>query len=162
MGDTSITLTDSGYRQVPTTGTETEKANAGAAITLKSVTMSLDMTTLLNDEATKQFVNDDDTKEFTFGEADKGGINLPMWTIEGVLDMDNATDQGTLGDLVHCVKTKGFKKIGTTADATSTVMLRYTGTSAVTSINVRIRSFTSKQSAESNKVVYKIILVETA
>jgi hypothetical protein len=161
MVDTSITITDSGYRQVPTTGSETTKANSGSAVTLKSVKLSLDMSTLINDEPTKQFVSDVDTNAFTFGEVDKNGLNMPVWKVGGVLDMSLAADQVVLANLIECVQTKGFKQLGTTDTATNTVFLRWTDTTAVTSVNVRVKSFNCKQDAESNVVKYTLNLVET-
>jgi len=161
MGDTSITITDSGYRQVPTTGAESVQANSGSAVTLKSASLSVNMTTLLNDEATKQFVSDVDTNAFTFGEVDKGGLNMPQWKVEGILDMSLSADQTILANLIECVQTKGFKKLGTTNDADSTIFLRWTDTTPVTSINVRVKSFSCKQEADTEMAKYNLVLVET-
>jgi hypothetical protein len=159
---TNLTLQDSGYRQVPTTGAETVKANSGDAFTLKGVSLKLNMTTLLNDEPTKQYVSDTDTNEYTFGEVDKNGLNMPVWDVEGILDMTDATDRNVLAYLIECVETKGFKKLATTNDADSTIFLRWSDITPVTSINVRIKSFGVTQKAASKMASYKLQLVETS
>jgi len=161
MVDTSITIKDSGYRQVPTTGSETDKTNSGSAITLKAISLKLDISALINDEATKQFASDDDTKKFDFGEVDKNGINMPIWRVDGILDMDQSSDRIVLANLYDLVLTKGFKIIETTDNAINRIFLRWTHTTPVTSINVRVKSFSAKQKAGRNTVDYTLNFVET-
>jgi len=161
MVNTTLTLTDSGYRRVPSTGSETVIANSGNPITLRAVSLTLSMSTLINDEPTKKFVNDDDTQEFDFGEVDKNGLNMPVWKVKGVLNMEDTSDQTTLANLIKCVKTKGYKKLGTTDDASNKIFLRWTDETPVSSINVRIKSFSCEQVAGTNKVKYEFTFVET-
>jgi len=161
MVTTNIQIQDSGYRQVPTTGAETDVTNSGAAITLKSVSLSFALSPLVNDEPTKQYVGGDDTKKFAFGEVDKNGIKFPTWNLKGVLNMADATDQTTLAYLYDLVLTKGYKKLITTDDASNKIFLRWTNTTPVTSINVRIKALSVNQNADSNYVKYQLGLVET-
>jgi len=161
MVTTNLQIQDSGYRQVPTTGAETDVTNSGTAITLKSVSLTFTADTLINDEPTKQYVDGDDTNKFDIGEVDKNGLSFPSWKIDGILDMSNATDQTTLAYLYDLTKTKGYKKLLTTDDADNKIFLRWTDTTPVTSINVRIKGINVKQTPDSDIIKYSINMVET-
>jgi hypothetical protein len=158
---TNLQIQDSGYRQVPTTGAETEVTNSGTAITLKSVSLNVRVGALINDEPTKQYEDDDSTKKFDFGEVDKNGLEFPKWKLDGVLNMNVSSDRTTLAYLYDLTKTKGYKKLLTTDDGDNKIFLRWTNTTPITSINVRIKGFTVKQKAKSDIINYTLNLVET-
>jgi hypothetical protein len=161
MVTTNLQIQDSGYRQVPSTGSETDVTNSGTAIDLKSVSLTFNISAMINDESTKQYVDGDDTNKFTFGEVDKNGLTFPSWKVEGILDMGNATDRTNLAYLYDLVKTKGYKKLLTTDDANNKIFLRWTNTTPVTSINVRLKGINIKQTPDSDIIQYSINAVET-
>jgi len=75
--------------------------------------------------------------------------------------MGNSTDKTNLAYLYDMVKTKGYKKLLTTDDSSNKIFLRWTNTTPVTSINVRIKSISIKQTPDSDVIKYTLNLVET-
>ena len=162
MATTNIQIQDSGYRQVPTTGAETDVTNSGTAVTLKAISLSLSIDSMLNTDPSKQYVSGVDTNKYTFGEVDKNGLGFPSWRVEGILDMGDADDRTTLANLYDLVLTKGYKKLITTDDVDNKIFLRWTNTTPVTSINVRVKNLNVKQTPEANTIKYTLNVVETS
>jgi len=169
-----ITLTDVGNRiagvTTPTTpagspsGTETDKANSGNAITLSVRSLTFRHECLLNTKPYKKYKSNVNTNEFMMPEVDKGGVGVPTWSIEGTLNMNLAADRVIFGNLRRLVLTKGFKRLGTTIDTNNPIMIRHCYETEVDFVNVRVASFRATQSGRSkdgSRLDYTLELVET-
>jgi hypothetical protein len=118
-------------------------------------------------------------------ECDTSGIKVPSWTIRGVCDMTLTSGRKTFAALVKLCKTKGVKEITGTSptlwfmnyvnfyDDYYCNTLKTAGTVTVTSettqdgallssLYVRVKSFTFPAMATGNQVHWTLVLNETA
>jgi len=120
-----------------------------------------------------KFENDDQTEIYGISEVQKAGIQIPIWTIRGVLDMTSTTDLKTFAALVKHTKTKGVKQL--TGIDTSKSPINYinyyddyyadqskTANAVVDYIYVRIINFECTHSANTNMMRYTLTLRETS
>lgn len=172
---TNIKIKDLGKRSVESASAEeSEIVNSGNWVELKNVEIIYDISSQINDSAEiSKFENDDSTEIYGIGECDKSGINLPKWTITGVIKIGNSTDMQMFANLVKLVKTKGVKQI-TGAD-TSKSLINYinyfddyiqdqskTASSVNSGLYVRIKSLTVRANPNSEFATYSLSVVETS
>ena len=170
----TITLTDSGKRKANVsdpqtsytgTGTETDKAKAGSAVTLYVKTLRLTAGSSLDTATSRTYRADTNTNEYMNPEVNKGAVNSRKWSVSGTLDLTVSADRTTFGNLCRMVTTKGYKELATTADNDNPCMIRWSYETAVANVVVRIENFTASQkiaSKMSGRVNYSFDMIETS
>jgi len=162
-----IKITDTGKRAVgDLAAQETDIANSGAAIELKSVEITMEQEQMMNiDPAIAKTVSNDSAKMFTWPDIDVTGVDFRKWTIRGVLDSTSLTDMQTYSQLCSLVRTKGYKILapfsGNPLHAGGGIIAYSNEAGApLSSINVRIKVFTSNVRSTEGTINYSIELVE--
>lgn len=177
-----MTLTDQGTYDVagtfPTTGTEEKgfgsDAVQGNALNLNIMSIKVEHKALLTtDPEPQKKKSDDENKRYEQGEVDHNGIEIPKWTLKGVVDVSDVSQLQDWGRLVHMVATKGYKTLGfdptgVTEKADILNYSQYGSTEAdgvastVTSINVKLDLLTTEQTLRSGyKLAYTLVVWET-
>lgn len=155
----AITITDTGKRRTTSASAEeTDLANSGSAIALAGLQVTLDEACLLNTNPSlsKLTTPSDGGSKFKIGEVDSIGINIPKWTLVGILDLNVSADRALLQHLRDLTRTKGYKTLsGDLPDLID-------GSDDSSTVNVRLQSVKISQRAKSNVIDFTISMFETA
>lgn len=173
----SVKIKDTGLYTVGGTMTTGEAraygdSGIGTELTLKTAEASLGFEVMTSDDsAILKKHNDSDTEYYEFGKSDSQGVQLPTWTIRGYANRTDENDMICLGRLKFMCQTKGIKELISCNDVSFKDIIMYSQygereyngetTKTVSSVYVRIKSFSVSQSADKKGFNYTLNLVET-
>lgn len=162
-----IKIQDTGKLSVgDSSAQESDKANSGSEIDLKGVEINMEMEQLMNtDPAIGLTVGGSTDTMYTWPHIDVTGIDRRKWIVRGVLDATGGTDMTTFSQLCSLVRTKGYKLLKPFSGNplhTGGGILAYCHESGapLSSINVRVKSFTATATSEKSTVNYELQLME--
>jgi len=162
-----IIIQDTGMRSIgDLVAQETDKANSGNDIELKSVEITMEQKKLMNaDPAVGKTVDNDDAKMYTWVDIDLTGIDRRKWMVRGVLNSSLLADLQTFSQLCSLARTKGYKKLkpfsGNPAHAGGGIIAYASESGApLAHVNVRVAGITATVLSNESKIDYELELVE--
>lgn len=173
-----ITITDTGKYSVGgavESGEQIAPGDAGVTgdpLTLKNTNISLGQSVFTSDPKQSQSYKEDvATNAFDFGEVQSTGVDQPKWVLTCYFSRTEEDDMKNMGRLIFFCRTKGYKEIGTSTANGFYDLIAYSkygeresdgeSTKTISSINVRIKSFSVSQSADKKGFRATLNLVET-